>query len=261
MSSTTQVRPTRHRRAVVIVGRVAVPLILVGLWAVAASLSDLVPGVLASLDYLVSGLIDGSLHPDLSASAQAVVSGFLVAAVTAVPAGIVLARNRYLRDMFDPVIAGLFAVPRIILYPMMLGFFGLGVTALGATGAISAFFPIVISTSAAMRSVSATLIKLGQSFNLSRTQLFVKILLPATAPSIMAGLRVGFGVSFITVIISEFFAARDGLGKIVSDSYALGHLPAMYGVIVLILVMALAGNLLLWVIEHRIHRWSSRGSA
>lgn len=236
----------------VTIGRAAVPFVILGVWVLAGARSDLVPGVSESLAALWSGIVDGSLRPDLSATLSAVGAGFFLAALVGFPLGIVLARIRFLGEVFEPLIAGVFAVPRIIFYPVLLGMFGVSITAIAGSAAISAFFPIVITTIAAVRGVSETLIKLGHSLRMTRGQLIRKLLLPAAAPTLMIGFRVGFSVSFISVIIAEFFAARAGLGLVVSRSYALMQLPRMFGVIVLILAIALVGNMALWLIERRI---------
>jgi len=238
----------------VALGRAVVPLVAVGIWALAAARSNLVPGIGESLAALWSGLADGSLARDLQATLSGVAAGFAIAWGIAFPLGIVLARQKFLAATFEPVIAGLFAVPRIIFYPVFLGILGVGVAAISASAAVSAFFPILITTIAAIKGVSETLVKLGRSLNMSRIQLVRKVLLPAAAPTLMVGFRVGFSIAFISVIISEFFAARNGIGLRVAKSYALMEMPQMFGVIVLILLIALLGNLALWSLERRIRR-------
>lgn len=232
--------------------RASVPAVLIMLWAIASQRTDLVPGVVETFEALVDGFLDGSIHDDLAATAWAVLSGFLGALVLAFPLGMVLGRNHFVGQVVDPLIAGLFAIPRIIFYPVLLGIFGLGLQAVASMGAISAFFPITITTTAAIREVSPTLIKLGRSLNLSPRQMVFKIFLPAAAPTLMVGFRVGFSVAFISVIISEFFAARAGLGLEVSRAYGLLQLPTMFALILLILTIALAGNLTLWWAERRL---------
>ncbi|MGH3665681.1 MAG: ABC transporter permease [Egibacteraceae bacterium] len=242
--------PTRV--ALYALARLAVVLLFVAGWALATQVTDLVPAVPATLAMLVNGFVDGWIYPHVVSTTQAVLLGFAVASLTGFPAGFLVGRNRWLSDVFDPLISGAFAVPRIIFFPILLRMFGVGQNAEAAMAAISAFFPIVITTAAGVREVSPTLVKMGRSMNLSTGQMVRKIYVPAAAPSLMVGFRIGFSISFIAVIIAEFFAAKAGLGLLASRAYGLLQLPRMYAVVLLILVIALAGNLSLWLVERRL---------
>ena len=178
--------------------------------------------------------------------------GFAIAAALGLVVGVVLGRSRFLGAVFDPVITGLFAVPRIILYPVILVAVGVGLEAKVWLVVVSAFFPIVLNTIAGVRNVSPTLIKLGRSLGCSRLQLARKIYLAAAAPTVMVGVRMGFSIAFISVIVAELFAATTGLGLLVQKAYGLQQYADMFAVVLLITSIALAGNVLLWVLERRI---------
>lgn len=233
-------------------GRAAVPMVALALWFAIAPLTDLVPSPVSTLLELWDGFATGWIYPGLAATATAVIAGFLIGAAFAFPLGYVLGRSRALHRIFDPLIAGTFAVPRIILYPVLLTLFGVGVMAETSMVAISAFFPIIMATAAAVRQVNHNLLKLGRSLAASRVQIATKIVIPAAAPSIMVGIRIGFSISFIAAIIAEFFAAKDGLGLMISDAYGRLELPQMYAIVLLIMITALGGNVLLWWAERRL---------
>ncbi|MGH3326419.1 MAG: ABC transporter permease [Streptomycetales bacterium] len=228
------------------------PVAGLGLWFAVAPLTDLVPSPALTLRELWLSFAQGWIYPGLAATATAVVAGFLLGTLFAFPIGYLLGRNRTLNRIFDPLIAGTFAVPRIILYPVLLTLFGVGVLAETSMVAISAFFPIVMATTAAVRQVSDSLLKLGRSLGASRRQIATKIVIPDAAPSIMIGIRIGFSISFIAAIIAEFFAAKDGLGLMISDAYGSLELPRMYAIVVLVMIAAFGGNLLLWWTERRL---------
>ncbi len=254
----TEQGPTvRRRRGGDSLWRLGIVLAVVALWFLAAQTSELVPPLGATLAQLVDGFTSGWIYDHLVPTTRAVLTGFLVAAVLGFPAGYLLGRSRFLGEVFDPLVAGAFAVPRIIFFPILLQVFGVGVNAQAAMGAISAFFPIVVTTVAGVRDVNPHLVKLGRSMNLSRLQMATKIFVPAAAPSLMVGLRIGFSISFITVIIAEFFAARSGLGLLTSRAYGQLNLPRMYAIVLLIVLIALAGNLTLWLVEKRLRRSTS----
>jgi NitT/TauT family transport system permease protein len=232
--------------------RLAVPVILAGLWYAVAPLTDLVPSPTAAVAELWDGFSTGWIYPDLRATAGAVGTGFLLGAVTAFPLGYLLGRVRTLQLIFEPLLAGTFAVPRVIVYPILLTVFGVGFQAETAMVAISAFFPIVMSTTASVRQVSPILIKLGRSTGAGPGRLAVKIVIPAAAPGIMVGVRIGFSIAVIAAVIAELFAAKDGLGLRISRAYGVLDLPRMYAVVLLVAVAALGGNTLLWWIERRL---------
>ncbi|GAP53903.1 putative aliphatic sulfonates transport permease protein SsuC [Arthrobacter sp. Hiyo6] len=148
--------------------------------------------------------------------------------------------------MFDPIVAGAFAIPRVVFFPILLQIFGVGVGA-AAMAALAAVFPIMVSTTAGVRATGALLPKLARSLSLSALQTVTKIYIPAMAPSLMVGIRIGFSIAFINVIIAEFFAARAGLGLLALRAYGMLDLPTMYGIIVLLAAIALGGNLALWL--------------
>jgi NitT/TauT family transport system permease protein len=240
------------RRAKLWIGWLAVPLVLVLVWVAAASSSDLVAGLGPTVSALADGFGEGWIWAPLGDSMTAVLGGFAIAVVVGLPLGIALGRSRFLGSVFDPLITGTFAIPRIIIYPVLLAYFGVGVSAKLWMAAISAFFPIVMNTTAGIREVSPTLVKMGRSMSCGPLQLARKIYLPAAAPTVAVGLRIGFSISFISVVIAELFASSEGLGRVVKRAYAFQQLPRMYAVVLLIALIAFAGNLILWALERRL---------
>ena len=221
-------------------------------WLVVARASDLVPPLGATLGTLVDGFTAGWIYEHLYATSQAVLTGFLVAAVFGFPLGYLLGRSRLLGEIFDPLVAGAFAIPRIVFFPILLQLFGVGVGAQAAMAALAAFFPILATTTAGVREVNPLLAKLGRSLSLNPLQMVTKIFIPAAAPSLRVGLRIGFSISFINVIIAEFFAAKDGLGLLTLRAYGRLDLEQMYAMVVLIVLIALLGNIALWFLEKRL---------
>lgn len=249
------VRPRRqHRSWQLPAARVAVPLLALLAWQLVDPLTELVPAPVATIRELVAGFVDGWIYEGLVATASAVGTGFVLGTVVAFPLGYLMGSSRTLTAIFEPLVAGTFAVPRVILYPILLAIFGVGLQAESAMVAISAFFPILMSTAAAVRNVSPSLRKLGRSLNAGRLQVARKIVVPDAAPSIMVGIRIGFSIAFIAAIIAELFAAKDGLGLMISQSYAVLDLPRMYAIVLLVMLAAFAGNTLLWWAERRLRR-------
>lgn len=249
---TARRRTVWNSRAALWTGRALVVVGVLAAWVIGSHVSSLAPPVGATLTQVLRGFTDGWILAPLWDTMKAVLGGFLIAVALGFGVGYALGRNRFLAMIFDPIIAGLFAVPRIIFYPVLLATFGVTTTSKLWMGMLSGFFPIVMSTAAGIKAVNPVLVRLGRSLNCSRWQLATKVFLPAASPTIMVGVRIGFAVSFISVIFAEFFATVQGLGLLVLTYYGLLQLPQMYAVVLVITAIAVVTNLILWSIERRI---------
>lgn len=234
--------------------RVAVPVLALVAWQLIAPTTTLLPQPAETVLDLISGFTQGWIYAGLVATASAVAIGFVLGTLVAFPLGYLLGRSKTLSAIFEPMVAGTFAVPRVILYPVFLAIFGVGLTAEAWIVGISAFFPILMSTAAAVRNVNPSLLKLGRSLSASPRQIAWKIVIPDAAPGIMVGIRIGFSISFIAAIIAELFAAKDGIGLMISEAHSILDLPRMYGLVLLVMLAAFAGNMLLWGAERRLRQ-------
>ena len=162
--------------------------------------------------------------------------------------GFLLGLSRFAYDVFEPIVIALYALPKVALYPLFLFAFGLGISAQAWFAMFFGVFPIIIFTMNGTRHVSEVLFKVARSLRLSRTQLFRYVVFPAILPSLAAGLRLGFGVTFLGVILSQMFAAKSGFGFVLVQSVELHNMPRMYGLVALLTVFAFIvnGAFLLW---------------
>ncbi|MHA6631628.1 ABC transporter permease [Pseudonocardia sichuanensis] len=251
---TTGSSPAKRDSRKLMAARIAVPLLALLAWQLIAPFTTLVPPLTETLAVLFEAFVEGWIYEGLVATGSAIVTGFLVGTAVAFPLGYLMGRSKVLTGIFEPMVAGTFAVPRVILYPIFLAVFGVGLEAEAWMVGISAFFPILMSTAAAVRNVSPSLLKLGWSLNASRLQIARKIVVPEAAPGIMVGIRIGFSIAFIAAIIAELFAAKDGIGLMISHAHSLLDLPRMYALVLLVLLVAFGGNMLLWWAERRLRR-------
>lgn len=134
--------------------RAAVMVALLAVWAALSAMSDLVASPAASFTALVDLFADGSIYRHLNATLQAVAIGFLIAAAVGFPLGYAIGRSKFLGAVFDPIVAGAFAIPRVIFFPILLQIFGVGVGAQSAMAALAAVFPIMVSTTAGVRAIN-----------------------------------------------------------------------------------------------------------
>ena len=167
-------------------------------------------------------------------------AAFLLASVVGVALGFLLWRSRRLGDAYEPLIAGLFSSPIIILFPIAAVLFGRNATAAIALSALFGVLPIILYTKQALGGVSPILLKVGRSMNLSTIGNFRHIMLPAAAPTIFTGLRVGMTYILKVVVTMEFVLRIGGLGSLVSESSLQFRATELYSGVTLIVLLSAA---------------------
>ncbi|HKT16588.1 MAG TPA: ABC transporter permease [Stellaceae bacterium] len=158
-----------------------------------------------------------SIWPDLLVTVREWISAVIIAAVSGCTLGYLISRSNYAVRVFDPLLAGLYSIPAILLFPLYLLFFGLGPGSKIAIGTTIAFFPIVLNTIAGLAYVDKAYITAAKSMGASDLQLFWSVMLPAAFPVVLTGLRIGCIVAFLSILGGETISSLAGLGhRIVS---------------------------------------------
>ncbi len=198
------------------------------------------------------GFSEGWIIPHAQATFTSALIGFGIAIVGGVSIGLVLGVNTFLRNVFEPVLVSGYAVPKIILFPIIIMFVGIGMGAQVVNVFIHAVFPLIILTTAAVREIEPIYIKVGRCFNASPIDFLSKIYLPAIALPLVVALRLAFSLSIVSVILAELFASKQGLGRLLMQAYVVFNMPRMYAIILLLFSVGFVGNLLLWILEKRL---------
>lgn len=185
---------------------------------------------------------DPELYRHLGITAYEVVLGFAIATATGVCAGLVLGAQRFAGDVMEPLLAALAATPKIIFYPMLMMLLGIGIESKVALGALSGFFPIAITTFSGVRHLRLIWLKVGRSFNLGVWQMGTWVYLPALLRPILGALRIGLGVAVVGVLVAEMKLAEGGLGFLAMNYYGSFEIAKLYGLLLLIFVLAVALN-------------------
>jgi ABC-type nitrate/sulfonate/bicarbonate transport system permease component len=187
-----------------------------------------------------------------------VVLAFAIAAVLGVSLGVVIGRERLLTQAYEPLLGNLSAVPLVLLYPLLVGLFGLGAGSKVVLGALYAFFPIVIASIRAGQDVDGALETAARAMGARTWQLLQVVALPAMVPGIVAGLRVGLALATVTVVAGEFISSTRGLGYQLAQTSQELNTPELFAWIVITLmftVILVAGmSLLADVIDRRVRR-------
>ena len=188
----------------------------------------------------VSGLFDGTLGGPLVVTLYETAVCLVLATVLGIGAGYLLWRYGGLGHAFEPWVAGLFAAPLILLYPIPLVIFGRISTAVIAQATVMALPPVILYTRQSLAAIPPQFLKVAAAFRLTQRQAMRHVLGPAAAPTLFTGLRLGLVYILVGVISVEYLAEIDGLGKTISFNYLAFDMPGVYSAVVLVIILAAA---------------------
>src|SRR6266404_6008411 len=157
-------------------------------------------------------LVTGELPRDAAATLLRVAVGFLIGGGLALPLGLWMGARDRVYDVFNPLVQLLRPIPPIAYIPLAILWFGLGNPPAVFLIALGAFFPVLMNTIAGVRQVDSIYLRAARNLGAGQRTMFLRVILPAAVPYILAGVRIGIGTAFIVVIVSEMIAVNNGLG-------------------------------------------------
>jgi ABC-type nitrate/sulfonate/bicarbonate transport system permease component len=163
-------------------------------------------------------ILDGSLFVDIGVSLARALGGFVIATAVGVPLGILVGRSATLSAAIDPWIELLRPVPPIAFLPLVVLWFGIGELSKLVVICYGALFPILINSIHGVRSVDNGLVRAARALGASNRQIFYLVILPAAAPSIVTGMRLGAGMAIFVLVAAELLGSSAGLGWLIMDS-------------------------------------------
>jgi ABC-type nitrate/sulfonate/bicarbonate transport system permease component len=229
--------------------RIAIIVVALGLWQGLAVSGWVIHDVMPTLGKIAAALwkllSTAPLYQNLGWTLYEVAASLVIGGIAGVAVGLVLGGNRFLGRAFEPYLHYLGPTPKIIFFPIMIMWFGVGGGSKIAMGALSCFFPVALSTAVGMRQIEPVLVRVGQSFRASTLQMVAKIYLPAMRPAMLTGLRLGMGVAIIGVLLAETKLSNRGLGYLVIQRYTNFDMPGMYAILIVIFALAVLANMAL----------------
>jgi NitT/TauT family transport system permease protein len=245
---------------------VALPLILVVGWHIAVRITGtrLIPVPwdvgLMLYDFAFGGIYDDtysqSLHIHLWKSFTRVYAGFFAAALVGIPLGLLIGRIKAIREFVDPTLQLLRPVPVTAWLPLSMIFFGIGPNAAIFLVFLGAFYPIVFNTTFGVRSVDARLFEAAAMLGCKGPSLFRQVVLPASLPSILNGLRLGHGFAWILIVVGEMTGVQQGLGATIMDARMLSRSELVIAGMVVIGVAGFLTDRVLVMLNNRLLQWS-----
>ena len=195
-----------------------------------------------TLTTLVGLLQTGWFWSNIAATLGAFALAFALSAVLGLSLGLLLGLRRFAADVAEPLLAGFYTIPKVTLYPVVLLLFGLGLSAKVAFGVMHGLVPVTLFTLGAVRTLPPVLLRTARVMRLSTADAMRTVLLPACLPQIVDGLRVGFALSLLGVLIGEMFSSQRGLGFLLVNGLAQHNVRLTTAVVLVIVVGAIAAN-------------------
>jgi NitT/TauT family transport system permease protein/taurine transport system permease protein len=185
----------------------------------------------------------------------------LIACGAGILVGAVVGGMALLRDLLLPVFSSLYAVPIVILYPIFTAWFGIGSESKIAFAGIYGFFPVMLSTAAGIRTIDAQYLLAARSMGASLPQQITRVIIPASIPTVLTGLRLGGALTIIGVVVSEMLTSSAGIGYLVTRYRTILDSPHVFAAIITILLLSIVFDLAARAVERRTMVWRMAGQS
>ncbi|MFF3956930.1 ABC transporter permease [Streptomyces sp. NPDC001890] len=261
-------RAARNRKYLVTASRIAVLLAVVGLWEWLARTAVIDPFNFSMPSriwdqirtWVVDGTAQGSLWEQIWYTLYEALLGWVIGVIAGVLLGIALGRVRFAADVLGPYIKVLNALPRIVLAPIFLIWFGLGPASKVASAVVLVFFPVFFNAFQGAREVDRNLVANSRILGAGNRQVTLQVVIPSATSWIFTSLHVSFGFALIGAIVGEYIGATKGLGLLVAASQGTFNAAGVYAAMVILAIVALLAEGLLTFLEKRLFRWKPADS-
>ncbi|MFD8260685.1 ABC transporter permease [Streptomyces griseoluteus] len=266
--SRSRAQAARRRRVIVVVARVLLLVGVLGLWE-ALSRAEVIDPFNFSMpseiwdqitSWVLHGTALGSLAEQIWYTLYEALLGWVIGVVAGVVLGIALGRVAFLADLFGPYIKVLNSIPRIVLAPIFLIWFGLGPASKVASAVVLVFFPVFFNAFQGAREVNRDLVANARILGATDRQVTLQVVIPSATSWIFTSLHVSFGFALIGAIVGEYIGATRGIGLLVAQSQGTLNSAGVYAAMVILAVVALLAEGLLTFAERRVFRWKSSSS-
>lgn len=222
--------------------------LLVSAWQTACVVFEIGAYLLPAPSAIAKDLVENWRYflPHIGMTAAEVLIGFLASIAVGLPVAIMITFSRVLDRALYPLIVGSQVVPKVAIAPVMLAWFGFGMTPKVAIIITVAFFPVVINSVVGLRSATPQMIYLARSMGASTAQIFWRFRLPQALPSILAGVKMASVLAVIGAVVAEFVGADAGLGYVILSASSTFDVTRQFSAILLLSVL---GLLFFWATE------------
>lgn len=253
----------RRRKHIVLFWQIAILVATLGLWQIASDAGWIDAFFYSSpsavvqrlYEWATQGTTEGSLWYNLGVTMEEALIGFFAGSIAGVIVGVGLGRNPLLSDIFSVYIKAINSIPRVVLAPIFIMIMGLGLASKVALAFIMVFFVVFANAFQGVREADRDMIANARILGASDMQVTRAVIVPSAMSWIFASLHVSFGFAIIGAIVGEFVGARFGIGQLISIAKGTFDAAGMYAAIVLVMVVTLAAEFVMTLIENRLAKW------
>jgi ABC-type nitrate/sulfonate/bicarbonate transport system permease component len=238
------------------------PAIVLSAWESAGALGWINPILLPRPSQIAWSLVElvaaGAVFPPLLYTIALFGVGYGIASILGITIGVAMATSEALYGLLEPLVEILRPIPKSALVPVLFLFLGIGKTTMITVVVLAAVFPVLISTFQGVRGLDPVLLETARTFQVSRMRTIISIVLPASLPMILAGMRVALGLGLVLVILAEMLAGEDGIGFRILDLQRSFQIRDMFAWI--FVLVALGGGLMMLfdLAERRLVPWRGK---
>lgn len=198
---------------------------------------------------------DGSLWMHTWETLKEAIIGLFVGIAIGVVLGVLLGTWKRLSDAIDPVVMGLYSLPRVSLAPLFIIWLGIGILAKVALVASMVLFVVMFNVREGVRGIDREVVEAFRSMNASRNALLRYVVIPTLVPWLFAAIRIGIGMALIGAVVGEMIGASKGLGWYVSWTSGVYDMTGSITALVILMILAMAFNWILAILERRLLHW------
>jgi len=198
----------------------------------------------------------GDLWIDIFATVRATVIGFLVGSFLGSLCGLALWFSKRIAQIIDPFIVALNGVPKLALAPLIIIWFGSGLTSKIILATVATFIVALLSAYQATLGIDSSQVNLMKSFGAKKHQIFTKIIVPASLPWIISAFRINIGLALVSVVGGEFISSDKGLGHMIFVQGNLFNLPAVWVGIFTLMLVAIFLYTCVGILERKLLPWN-----
>ncbi|MEU6658555.1 ABC transporter permease [Streptomyces sp. NPDC046821] len=264
----SRARAARRRKIVIGGARILLLVAVLGIWEALSRAAIIDPFNFSMPSkiwdqiwtWITHGTALGSLGEQVWYTLYEALLGWVIGVTVGVVCGIALGRITFLADVLGPYIKVLNSIPRIVLAPIFVIWFGLGPASKVASAVVLVFFPVFFNAFQGAREVDRNLVSNARILGATDRRVTLQVVIPSATSWIFTSLHVSFGFALIGAIVGEYIGATKGVGLLIAQSQGTFNTSGVYAAMVILAVVALLAEGLLTFAERRIFRWKPTNS-
>jgi NitT/TauT family transport system permease protein len=254
-------RDERRSRGSIVLWRLGLAVVALGLWQLlSGNLLD--PFFFSSPGAIIVQLFEwiqsGTLWFHLTFTLTEMLSGYLIGAVLGLTLGFIFGLVYYLYEISEPVIMVIYSIPTVAVAPLLIIWFGLGLTPKVVLAAFFVFFVVFMNTVAGIRNVNKQFLDIARVMGASRWDMISKIIVPNSYPFLLTALRVTLPTALIGAVVGEFVGSNRGVAYLIMAASLRYNTAGTFGALIVLATVVLLVNTLLSPIEARLMRWKPK---